>query len=79
MPEQVDPSSDKNWEYSRAYDEAPGSIKIVEVKKDDGFEYKDEYYADGVRPKGVGILKELLTRAFKDAHVTDITVNQLVK
>jgi hypothetical protein len=79
LPQQVDATSDKNWEYSRSYDEVPGSVKIVEVKKEDGYTFKDEYFADGVRPKGLGNLKDLLTAAFKDAHITDVTVGQLVK
>ena len=80
LPEHVDPASDKNWEYSRSHDEVPGAIKIVE-SIDDGFggTYKNEYFADGVRPKGLGILQDLLTIAFKGAQVQDVTVNQLVK
>jgi len=79
LPDQVDAASDKSWEYSRSYDEVPGAIKIVEVKKEEGYTYKDEYFADGIRPKGLGILKELLTTAFKDAQVSDVRVSQLVK
>lgn len=79
LPDQIDVASDKNWEYSRSYDEVPGAIKIVETKKEEGFTFTDEYYADGVRPRGLGILKELLASAFKDAEVSDVTVAQLVK
>lgn len=78
LPEQVDATSDKNWTYSRSYDESPGSIKIVEVKKEEGFTYKDEYFADGVRPKGLGVLKDMLTASFKDSQVSDVTVSQLL-
>jgi hypothetical protein len=79
LPDQVDVTSDKNWEYSRSYDEVPGAIKIVETKKEEGFTFKDEYYADGVRPKGLSILKELLANAFRDSRILDVTVAQLVK
>jgi hypothetical protein len=80
LPEQVDAASDKNWEYSRIYEEVPGAIKIVEAKKDEwGDTERNEYFADGVRPKGLGILQDLLTIAFKGAQVYDVTVSQLIK
>lgn len=79
LPEQVNAASDRNWEYNRSHDEAPGAIKIVDVKREEGYTYKDEYFADGVRPKGLDILKNLLATAFKDAQVSDVTISQLVR
>lgn len=79
MPDEVEISPTTGWKYSRAYDEVPGSIKIVEVEKSSGFEFKSEYYADGVRPLGVTVLRQILSTAFAKAQVSDLRVDQLVK
>src|SRR5207253_8691688 len=50
LPDQVEVKRGGPWQYSRAYQESPGSIKIVQIEQSAGFEYKDEYFADGVRP-----------------------------
>lgn len=79
LPDQVEITANGQWKYSRSYEEVPGGIKIVEIEKNGGFEYKTEYYADGVRPKGLGSLEEILKKAFADAGVTDVTAAQIVK
>jgi hypothetical protein len=51
----------------------------VEIERSGGFEYKSEYFADGVRPKGVEVLEEIFKRAFSDAGVTDLAPAQLTR
>jgi hypothetical protein len=79
LPDEVEVGPTGPWKYSRAYEETPGCIKIVEVERSGGLEYKSEYFADGVRTKGLGILEEVLKKAFADAGVSDVTPSQLTK
>lgn len=64
IPETVQVSDNGPWKYNSVYEETPGSIKIVEKEGDGDFSYTREYYADGVRPRGLLPLEEILTRAF---------------
>jgi hypothetical protein len=79
LPEEVEISPASGWKYGRAYEEVPGSIKVVEIENSSGYEFKTEYFADGVRPIGLTTLRQVLTRAFAEAKVSDIKVDQLVK
>lgn len=78
LPAQVEVTADSPWKYDHVFEEVPGSIKIVEAKHSGSFEYTTEYYSDGVRPKGLGMLEEVLKKAFAEAKVTDITARELV-
>jgi len=55
------------WKYNATYEEPPGSIKIIEREGDGDSSYTREYYADGVRPRGLMPLQEILTKAFNSA------------
>jgi hypothetical protein len=55
------------WKYNATYEETPGSIKIIEREGDGDSSYTREYYADGVRPRGLMPLQEILTKAFNSA------------
>lgn len=79
IPDEVQVTADGPWKYNRAYEQVPGSIKIVEIKRQNGFEYKDQYYADGVQPRGPQALSGILRKAFAAAGVTDITAIDLLK
>jgi hypothetical protein len=79
LPDKVEVTPDGPWKYSRAYEETPGSIKMVEVRKEDDFEFREEYFAVGVRPKGLGILEEILKKAFVEVGASDVTALQLTK
>lgn len=79
MPSEVQVSSDGPWKFSQAYEQVPGSIKVVEVERQDGFEYKNEYFADGVRPRGPQALSDVLRKALAAAGVSDITAADLLK
>jgi hypothetical protein len=79
LPDEVDISPKSAWKYSQSYEEVPGCIKIVEIERTGGIEYKNEYYADGVRPRGLGPLEDVLRKAFAEAGITDVTVAQIAK
>lgn len=79
LPDDVEVSPRSAWKYSQSYEEVPGCIKVVEVERSGGIEYKNEYYADGVRPKGLGPLEDVLRKAFAEAGIADVTVAQIAK
>lgn len=79
IPDEIEISSSAGWKYSRAYEEVPGSLKVVEIDNSSGYEYKTEYFADGVRPIGLSVLRQVLTKAFSEAQVSDIKLDQLTK
>ena len=78
LPDKVAITEGGDWKYSRAYDEAPGSIKVTEIEKIDGMEFKNEYFADGVRPRGTTALKEIFEMAFADSRTSDIDSRTLI-
>jgi uncharacterized tellurite resistance protein B-like protein len=65
IPEKVEITENGPWKYNVAYDETPGSIKIVERQGEGDFVYSREYFADGVRPRGLLPLTEVFERAFR--------------
>jgi hypothetical protein len=79
LPEEVEISPTSGWKFNRTYEETPGSIKIVEIERSSGYEFKTEYFADGVRPIGLSVLRQILIKAFAEAKVSDIKVDQLLK
>jgi hypothetical protein len=79
LPDTVDPESDPNWGYHQRYEEAPGAIKVVEQRTSGDLTFTNEYWADGVRPKGLRALAELLSKAFRDIGATPITLDDLLK
>jgi len=79
LPDQVEVSPTVGWRYNRGYQEVPGSIKIVEIEKSNDFEIKNEYFSDGVRPLGFIALRQVLSSAFAEATVNDITIDTLTK
>lgn len=64
IPERVEITENGPWKYNSVYEETPGSIKVVEREGTGDFVYAREYFADGVRPRGLAPLKEILTRAY---------------
>lgn len=79
LPNEVQVTADGPWKYSQAYEQVPGSIKVVEVERHNDYEYKNEYYSDGVRPRGQQALSDILHKAFVKAGISDITVSDLMK
>lgn len=79
MPDTAEVPNDSDWTFHQIYEEVPGSIKVVETENDEGYSYKNEYFSDGIRPKGLNALKKVLAEAFKQAEVSDINISQLLK
>ena len=78
IPERVQITENGSWKYSHGYEEVPGSIKIVEVDKSSGVEFHQEYFADGVRPRGLQMLAEILKKAFAEAGIADVQYDDIV-
>lgn len=79
FPETVTPGFDSNWDFHQQYEEVPGSIKVIQKDNSDGFSYSREFWADGVRPKGLAVLFDLLTRAFRELSIVETSVKALLK
>ncbi len=79
IPERVEITENGPWKYNSVYEETPGSIKVVEREGAGDFVYTREYFADGVRPRGLAPLKEILTRAYSIAETKpEISPQQLL-
>jgi uncharacterized tellurite resistance protein B-like protein len=64
FPDRVEITDDGPWKYNNVYEETPGSIEIIEKEGDGEFSYTREYYSDGVRPRGLLPLHDILNKAF---------------
>ena len=78
LPDQAEIKPDGHWKYSRAYESLPGTIKVIEREGSGSFTYTNEYYADGVRPKGYAVLTDILKKAIDECRVTDIEARALL-
>jgi len=65
FPNEVTISDKGYWEYKRCYDEVPGTIRIKRIIDNGGFRYTDEFFSDGVSPKGIDEAITILHNAFK--------------
>jgi hypothetical protein len=75
LPSQVEVTEIGPWKFSHAFEATPGSIKVVDKDRASGFEFTSEYYADGVRPRGLGCLEEIFRKAADEVGMggTDLT------
>ncbi len=64
IPEKIEISENGPWKFNTAFEETPGAIKVVQREGDGNFSYAREFYADGVCPRGLLPLKEILARAY---------------
>jgi uncharacterized tellurite resistance protein B-like protein len=69
LPEEVKVEKGGHWTYAEGYEERPGAIRIMEVETSDGFSMTREFWADGVRPRGLDALRAVLSSAFASAGV----------
>jgi uncharacterized tellurite resistance protein B-like protein len=69
FPDRVEITDNGPWKYHSAFEEVPGSIKITEKEGEGEFTYTREYYADGVRPRGLLPLSNILMKAFSVSRV----------
>jgi uncharacterized tellurite resistance protein B-like protein/ribosomal protein L40E len=79
LPETVMPETDANWGYHDRYEQVPGAIKIVEKERESGYTYTREFWADGVRPKGLRGLGDVMMKAFKEVGAKDVEARSLLK
>jgi uncharacterized tellurite resistance protein B-like protein len=79
LPDTVVPGTDASWEYHQNYEEVPGAIKVVQKERSAGFSFSNEFWADGVRPKGLQALADILVKAFYDLGIESSSVKALLK
>lgn len=77
LPDQVRVGEGTGWTYKKEYEQGPVSIKIVQKQVQDGFVYKDEFWANGVSPIGISVAAEILKKAFQKCGVKDVTPKML--
>lgn len=78
LPDTVAPDKDQNWSFNRHYEEAPGAIKIVEREGSGAYQFTNEYWSDGVRPSGLRVLADILTKAFAELGVSGVSAQALI-
>lgn len=80
LPDQIMVTDGGAWKFSRTYEQTPGSIIVKEREQSfDGHVFETEYFADGVRPRTLEALAEVLRKAFADAQVTDVDVPAILR
>ena len=79
IPDFVVPGVDSDWDYHQNYTEVPGAIRVVQQERNSGMSFTNEFWADGVRPKGLKILAEILLKAFTDMKADTNTIRALMK
>jgi len=79
LPDTVVAGTDANWEFHQNYEEVPGAIKIVQKERSAGFSLSNEFWADGVRPRGLQALGDVLVKAFQDLGMESSLVRALIK
>ena len=78
LPEKVEVIPNGSWKYNRYYEEAPGTIKVIEKQGSGDFTYTSEYYSDGVRPVGLTVFNDVLKKAIRESQCTDLSVTNLL-
>ena len=66
LPDTVNPEKDKDWSFNQHYEEVPGAIKVVEKEGRGDYSFTNEYWSNGVRPKGLSLFAQILTKAASD-------------
>lgn len=79
LPDTVDPSRDQNWTFNRSYNESPGCLKVVEKEGSGAYSFTNEYWSDGVRPKGQRLLGDLLKKSTAEVGGCGVSVAALLK
>ena len=79
LPDTVVPGTDPNWEFHQSYEEVPGAIKIVRTEREAGLTLSNEFWADGVQPRGLQVLANILVKAFQDLGMDSSLIRGLFK
>lgn len=77
FPEQVEVTEGGDWKYNRSYEALTGTIKIIERQESGGLGFTSEYHSDGVRPRNLKLLGEILQKAFRDCDIKDLVASTL--
>lgn len=75
LPEKIEVMKDTRWGLKECYDDEPGAMTVVK-KTEFG---REETKYDGVRPKGIEMIREILTHAFKECGIADVSVDEITK
>jgi hypothetical protein len=78
LPETVNPEKDKNWSYNERYEQVPGSIRVIEKEGRGSYQFTNEFWSDGVRPVGLKVFADILSKALTEVGANGINSNQLV-
>jgi len=79
LPDTVNPESDPYWGYHRQFEQTPGAIKVVEKEGSGDFTYTTEFWADGVRPKGLRVLANIFSKVFQELGESPFPVGDMLK
>jgi len=79
LPDKIVIGSDPNWGFHENYSEVPGAIKIVQKENKSGFSISNEFWADGVKPKGLVVLGDILIKAFNELRMETDSIRALLK
>jgi len=79
LPDTVSPESDKNWTFDQHYEEVPGAIKVVEKEGRGAYSFTNEFWSNGVRPKGLSLFAKILTKAAAETGGCGMTPSKLLK
>lgn len=79
IPDVVAPGADSDWDFHQHYTEVPGAIKVVQRERSAGMSFTSEFWADGVKPKDLKVLVEILTKAFTEMKADLGPVRELLK
>ena len=75
LPEKIEVMADNGWGLKECYDDSPNAMTVVK-KTDYG---REETKYDGVRPKGLVALREIVIKALKECGISDISVDEIAK
>jgi hypothetical protein len=79
LPSEINPCINQDWEFEQIYEHIPGAEKITTIEDPGEFEYKSEELVFGVRPKGIGALRKVLSDAFALADIVDVKASDILK
>jgi len=79
IPDVVVPLESPDWDYHQSYTEVPGAVKVVQTERNSGMTFTNEFWADGVRPKGIKVLANILINAFVEMKHDPGPIRALLK
>lgn len=77
LPDTVAPDKDQNWSFNRQYEEVPGAIKVVEREGQGDYQFTNEYWSDGVRPNGLRVFSDILSKALAEVGACGVSAEAL--